>query len=30
MRILICNSFYYPIIPGGTEHSVKNLVEQLD
>ena len=29
MKILIINTFYYPIMPGGAEHSVKNLAESL-
>lgn len=29
MNILIINSFYYPNMPGGAEHSVKNLCETL-
>lgn len=29
MKILIINSFYYPMMPGGAEHSVKNLAESL-
>lgn len=29
MNILIINSFYYPNMPGGAEHSVKNLCEEL-
>lgn len=29
MNILIVNTFYYPVMPGGAEHSVKNLAESL-